>query len=155
MWVLPGSHKKTLRKHRTASKNSHVLTTDELDEIQNGLAHPVPLEKGDAVFWTGRTLHYANGNFTEIVDSSWRGELSSRIYFSIGQFLYIHRWTQYHTKDHSTTVKSWYGILLLPWDGLCYGRTTTMIFGLKHGMVWFSYHGFRVTMDHMVPSYHD
>ena len=65
LWFLPGSHKKKLRKHRTASKNSHVLTTDELDEIQKGLAHPVPLKKGDAVFWTGRTLHYANGNYTE------------------------------------------------------------------------------------------
>ena len=58
-------HTKKLRKHRTASKNSHVLTTDELDEIQKGLDHSVPLKKGDAVFWTGRTLHYANGNFTE------------------------------------------------------------------------------------------
>ena len=27
----------------------------------------MPLEKGDAVFWTGRTLHYANGNFTNML----------------------------------------------------------------------------------------
>ena len=25
----------------------------------------MPLKKGDAVLWTGRTLHYANGNYTD------------------------------------------------------------------------------------------
>ena len=65
LWFLPGSHKSHLRLHRTASKKSHVLTTDELDEIHKELAHSVPLKKGDAVLWTGRTLHYANGNYTD------------------------------------------------------------------------------------------
>ena len=67
LWFVPGSHRKKLRQHRTASANSHVLTTDDIEEVYAGKAHPVPLEKGDAVFWTGRTLHYANGNFTNML----------------------------------------------------------------------------------------
>ena len=67
LWFVPGSHRKKLRQHRTASASSHVLTTDDIEEVYAGQAHPVPLEKGDAVFWTGRTLHYANGNFTNML----------------------------------------------------------------------------------------
>ena len=36
LWFIPGSHKKKLRNHRTASKNSHVLTTDEIEEVFQG-----------------------------------------------------------------------------------------------------------------------
>ena len=67
LWFVPGSHRKKLRQHRTASASSHVLTTDDIEEVYAGKAHPVPLKKGDAVFWTGRTLHYANGNFTNML----------------------------------------------------------------------------------------
>ena len=47
-----------------------------------------------------------------------------------------HRWANYHMV-------------------LCYGKKHTMYLKKNDGMVCFSYHGFRVIMDHMVPSYHD
>ena len=67
LWFVPGSHKKGLRKHRTAGQNSHVLTTDEISEVYNGQVHSVPLKPGSAVIWTGRTLHFAAGNKSNIL----------------------------------------------------------------------------------------
>ena len=37
----------------------------EIEEVFQDKAHSVPLKSGSAVFWTGRTLHYASGNFSD------------------------------------------------------------------------------------------
>ena len=49
------------------SNNKLNFNLNDIEEVYAGKTHPVPLEKGDAVFWTGRTLHYANGNFTNML----------------------------------------------------------------------------------------
>eukprot|EP00939_MAST-03C_sp_MAST-3C-sp1_P005151 g5151.t1 len=64
MWYVAGSHRGELRDHRPAGANSHILMCDGVDESTPG-ATCVELRAGDAVLWTGRTLHYSRGNSTE------------------------------------------------------------------------------------------
>lgn len=64
MWFVSQTHlEKELRKHRPVTPTSHILMTDDVSKDEK--KHAVPLIKGSAVFWSGRTLHFAGGNKTD------------------------------------------------------------------------------------------
>ena len=60
IWVVPGSHKKGLIPHKQKSPGSWHI---EVDTGGDGI--PVPLMPGEAVAFTGYTLHRSKGNHTD------------------------------------------------------------------------------------------
>ena len=62
MWYVPGSNREPTRPHRWAGPRSETLVADVAPD--EGVS--VPLEPGDCVFHDGNTLHFTNGNTTDL-----------------------------------------------------------------------------------------